>query len=857
MSYEKIATDMVRAAFGGEREIKAKFAQDLINLKDIVLGMIITKDDRYLKVLEIEPINFHLKEAADQDNIINTYESWLKVAPSKCQFKITVDLKRQNAFVDNLIKMKTEARKTHDNDIIDALYDSNIEYINAVTSRTAIERRHFLIFEFEANKREAGKDLSYEYIAQQLDNVAYQAKEYFGACGNSIVTHEDENLFLGEFFYEHLNRTSSRRIPFLKRAKRVIGDAEKINRSFTGQDSVEDMDYVNIISPFGISQKTLPDGLIYDNGYHAYYYVPSDGYPIQVPSGWLSTNFATIPGVEVDIFWRKINKADYLRVLTQQMKFTRHKVRSRTDVHSDYTQIMDAYQSQKYMQDALSDQNSKQDPFYVISMISVHADTYEELQEKCEVIERKALTTATTLSLMNKTQDLGFRATLPLNDIPRKLYYKARRNVTTEGLAGFYPLTQFELNDSKGIFLGINLYNNTVCTLDVYNRDKYSNANMVILGGSGAGKTYTLSLIAERYVLLGKNVYLITSKKGHEFRRLCDALGGSYIKFASSQRPTLNIFDIRPEAKVKDVLYGAEGSVSWLAKKSASILGWVQLLFKDLNETEKLLLDNAVKTMYTQRGITDDNNSIYEDNDPSKPLKTMPVMEDLLSVLDKINENPKTPVPQRIFSMLLNFVTGTYSNFNGQTDVDLSEDRRLIVFDLEDLADTVEPATIHLVLDYIWSKVKEDPTIQKTIMIEEGWSYLSEGASEASAKLIQEIFKVIRGYGGNAVISTQEINDILGSVYGKSVIECSALKILMGVEEGSEKRIKEYFRLQNEEAERLKTYRKGAALLLAGHDHIPIQFQASALEHELISTDYNDLAALYKRIQEENVNNVS
>lgn len=847
MGYENIAKDMLMSFIGGVYDIEDSTIQAMIPIKDINGGMIITKDDRYIKVLEVVPSNFMLKDEREQDSIIATFAAWMRLAPAKFQIKVSVELSQKNAYLERLIRRRATL---DENEIITELYDSNIEYLEMVTNRSAIARKHYIIFEFEPTKRESTKELELEYIAQQMANTAIQTSKYMSAMGNTVITHHDENRWLGEFLYNHCNRTSHLEMDYEERTKRIIRDVDILNRknAESGKSPIE-LEYINLIAPMGMSTKTAPDCIITDKAYHAYYYISADRYPLTVNSGWLTADFATIPGVDIDIFFRKENKAEFRTKVAKQMQFTGWKWQTRTESNKDYNEIIDAAESQRYVMDALSDQNNLQDPYYVVTIFSVHARTYEELQDRCEQLEELSKVRSVTVVPMEYYEEMGFVSTLPINYVSPKIYYKARRNVTTDGAASFYPFTEYELNDPNGLFLGINLVNRSICTLDLYNRDKYSNANMVIFGGSGAGKTYLLSLLAERRVLDNNQVFVITSEKGHEFQRLNRALDGTFVKYAASNRSNINVFEIRPESKAIDELTQTEGSISWLAKKAASIDGWLQLLFKDLTEEEKMILDRGVKDMYAAKGITDDNNSIYIDSDPEKGLKEMPIIEDLLTTLKKLDEDESTRVPRRLLSMLTNFVSGSYASFNSQTNVDLSDKRRIIVFDLEDISNTIEAATIHMTLDFIWGRVKEDPTKQKTIIIEEGWKYLSRGASDASAKQIQEIFKLIRGYGGNAILATQEISDIIASEYGRSLIECSSLKVLLGVEPGAETYLQQHFNLLDEEAEALTTYKKGACILLAGKDHIPLQVQASQKEHEIISTDINDYRAAYEKIK--------
>ena len=71
-----------------EKPIPIVPSQSIIPIKDIYRGMIITDDDRYIKIVEVLPTNFTLKSVEEQDNIIHLFASWLRIAPSNIQFKV-------------------------------------------------------------------------------------------------------------------------------------------------------------------------------------------------------------------------------------------------------------------------------------------------------------------------------------------------------------------------------------------------------------------------------------------------------------------------------------------------------------------------------------------------------------------------------------------------------------------------------------------------------------------------------------------------------------------------------------------------------------------------------------------------
>lgn len=834
MGYETVIEEM-KSQFLPQKKKKYKCVQDLIELPDIMEGMYCLNDGRYIKVVEVLATNFANKEAAEQNAIISTFAGWLKISPVKCQIKITTRLAGENKFAKKLMEKEASCNMS----LKRALYRSIIAYIKRLSSKSATNIRYFLIFEYE-EQRLIGKKNNLKYISAQMNTVITQAQKYFSAMGNIIVNQKDDDIFLGEFLYELVNRNSSKSITFMQRARRVLNDIIKISKKGGNENAAPTTEYVNLVAPMGASLKTTPDAFIADRTYHAYYYIPSNGYPTEVQSGWLTSKFAGILDVDIDIFFRKMNKAEFVKKVRSSAKFTNLKALSRTSNSKDAGEIGGAMASQDYIRNAMSDANNPQDPFYVVTIFTVAAESYENLVQKCNALEELALTNSVELSKMTHYEWLGFKATLPFNDVPSKIYYKARRNILTDGLAGFYPFTAFELNDEEGIVIGVNSENRSIITLDPYNRAKYANGNILILGGSGKGKTYLMSLLAERTVLTGNQVFIISSEKVHEFKRLNDFLDGTFVKFAAAKHANINLFDIRPESKMIEDIYGEDMVASYRTKKAKAITGWLQLLFRNLDVDEMVALDRAVINMYEEIGITDDNESIYVDNgkkldsNGKKILKEMPIMENLLEALIRVKEDGGA-ISNRLLTVIENFINGTYSSFNQQTNVDL--EKEILVFDISEMSETMEAATIHLVLDFIFGKVKEDPTKQATIVIEEGWKYLSKGSSVESAKQVQEIFKIIRGYGGNVILATQELEDIMASEYGKSVIDCSAIKILLGVEEGRGSSLVKGLNIRPSEGKALESYNKGAAILIAGKDHVPIQVEASELEHPLIDTN--------------------
>jgi len=134
---------------------------------------------------------------------------------------------------------------------------------------------------------------------------------------------------------------------------------------------------------------------------------------------------------------------------------------------------------------------------------------------------------------------------MPFLSIDSRLERKTRRNVLTSGAASTYMFTSFELSDDNGVLLGVNRHNNSLCIVDLFNTRINKNANVTLLGTSGAGKTFTMQLMALRMRMRGIQCYILAPIKGHEFKRACNAIGGEFIKISPGSQQCINVMEIR------------------------------------------------------------------------------------------------------------------------------------------------------------------------------------------------------------------------------------------------------------------------------------------------------------------------
>lgn len=390
--------------------------------------------------------------------------------------------------------------------------------------------------------------------------------------------------------------------------------------------------------------------------------------------------------------------------------------------------------------------------------------------------------------------------------------------------------------------MGVNKANNSLVIVDIFNSQLYKNANIAILGTSGAGKTFTMQLMALRMRRKNIQVFIIAPDKGHEFARACNNIGGEFIQISPASPNCINVMEIRPsDTTTSEILDGYMAERSELAMKIQSLHIFFSLLIPDMTHEEKQLLDESLVITYKEKKITHDNNSLTDPEHPER-YREMPILGDLHEVLLKKTEC------RRLANILNRLVNGSASTFNQQTNVNLNN--KYVVLDISELSGDLLLG-MFVALDFVWAKAKEDRTVEKTIFVDEAWKLLM--SNELAGEYLLEIFKVIRAYGGAAVCATQDLVDFFalkGGKLGRGILNNSKTKIILNMEASEAENIREELDLSEAEMTAITRFERGTGLVSTNNNNLVVEFKASQLEKDLITTDRKDLQELKQRLKE-------
>jgi len=791
-------------------------------------GILYTKDRRYVKIIEVVPINFLLRSAREQRNIIYSFVSYLKISPVKLQFKVLT----RRADINLHLEAIREEMKTETDERCLALQEDYENLIRRIGSKEAITRRFFIVFEYEPFTTNRGNEENDAISA--LATAVRTARTYLQQCGNEILTPDNEDEMATEVFYSILNRKTSVAKPLSVCVNEVIGQYLSTGR----KNELDHIPATEFMAPDSIDY-THGNYVIMDGVYHTYLLIPSTGYRSHVSAGWISLMVNAGDGIDVDIFFDRQPKDRIQQKLGQQLRINRSKIKDTSDTNSDFDDLDSAIRSGYFLKDGLV---ANEDFYYMNILLTITAESLDELEWRTMEMKKLLLSQDMEAVSCHFREEQALLSALPLVSLEKKLFERSKRNILTHSVAGCYPFTSFEMCDDNGILLGVNKHNNSLIIVDIFNSRVYKNANMAILGTSGAGKTFTMQLMALRMRRKNIQVFIIAPLKGHEFHRACSNIGGEFIQISPASRNCINIMDIRKvDSTANDFLDGPATDKSELAAKIQRLHIFFSLLIPDMNHEERQLLDEALIQTYNQKGITHNNESLVDPTQPQR-YKEMPILEDVFNIL-KRNEDTR-----RLANIMNRLVHGSASTFNQQTNVNL--DNKYTVLDISELTGDLLTVGMFVALDFVWDKAKEDRTVEKAIYIDETWQLIGAASNHLAAEFVLEIFKIIRGYGGSAICATQDLNDFFAledGKYGKGIINNSKTKIVLNLEDEEAQRVQSILHLSEAETMAVTHFERGNGLISTNNNNVTVEFKASDLEKELITSDRQELKELIER----------
>jgi conjugal transfer ATP-binding protein TraC len=389
------------------------------------------------------------------------------------------------------------------------------------------------------------------------------------------------------------------------------------------------------------------------------------------------------------------------------------------------------------------------------------------------------------------------------------------RNMNTMPLSTSFPFSSSDLTSDSGILYGVNRHNES---LVIFDRFSLPNANSTVFATSGAGKSYAVKLEVIRYLMMGTDVFIIDPE--NEYTELANVIGGAVVPLSIQSSFQINPFDL-PKSTRRDDEEEKPGEL--LRTAVINLHGLFNLMLKDVSADQEAILDKALIDTYALKDIN------FSTMNPGE--KEPPTLSNLVDVL------MTTEGGESMAKILSKFTEGSFAGiFNKQTNIDIGS--QLMVFQTRDLQEALRPMAIYIVLNYLWNEVRSSLK-KRLIIMDEAWNLMQY---EDSAQFLYGLIKRARKYYLGITTITQDVEDFMKSPYGKPIVTNAAMQILLKQAPSAIDTLEKAFNLTEGEKYLLLNAGVGQGVFFAGQKHVAIQIVASPKEHEIVTTNPEELA---------------
>ena len=584
-------------------------------------------------------------------------------------------------------------------------------------------------------------------------------------------------------------------------------EQEEVEKAFlTGINTLRD-----IIAPSSLEFHSSYFRLGTKYGQTLYVY----GYPRQLYTGWLSPLLNADEVLDVSMFIYPVETEIVMKNLRRKVT----ELEASLSLNNEKGLTRDPA-----LEAALSDAEELRDQlqlgaekfFRLGFYITLYAESLDEMNFVRSKIETMLGQQMLFSKVASSQQEQGLNATIPQMSDSLQI----RRNMNTGAISTSFPFTSADLTQENGVLYGVNMHNNGLVIFDRYTLE---NANMVVFAKSGAGKSFTVKLEALRTMMMGAEVLIIDPE--NEYQKLCEAVGGSYIRLSLSSDTRINPFDLPKVIDSDEADNALRANIITLHGLFRLMLGGTSVGAQvGLSPAEEADLDQALIDTYARAGITSD------------PLTHNSVPPTIANLYDTLVHMGGTG-PQ-LAQRLRKYTTGTFAGiFSQQSNIDINN--QMVVFNIRDLEDELRPVAMYIVLSHVWNIVRSNQK-KRMLIVDEAWQLMKY---DDSANFLFSLAKRARKYYLGLTTISQDVEDFMGSKLGRAIVSNSSMQLLLKQSSSAVDVLSDVFKLTEEERKRLANFPVGQGLFFAGQNHVHIQIIASEIEHRLVTTNPNQTSS--------------
>ncbi|MGO5336807.1 type IV secretion system DNA-binding domain-containing protein [Bilifractor sp. LCP19S3_H10] len=797
-----------------------KSTQEWLPKMTVRNGMVILDDEigarKYVKVIDVRPIPFYTLPEEEKERIYTAFNEWVRTAPKNwgmCATTMETDIEGLVRYIEN------QSEKENSEKVKEEI-DKYTDWMRSISRKQTVDRKTYIFFEYEATEDEQAE--SEEEIAYYLSDRVEQYSVVFSGMGIGINEHKDDyDEFLMEMLYRYMNRKTSKNVPFADRQAFMENDACILQNSYS-----PNVDIRNYLAPSYVDDRH-EQYVVIDGIYYTMLYMQPLTMPLSAAIGWLDGITAFGTSVSFSIQFEKMSHDFTLNRLEQSERITKAMIRdSRSGgIQEDRRRRANNIQ---YVTDRM---RSDEDLWKTVLVVALSANTLKDLMSlKRNFIQAMRRGHIRMIECYNRMSD-AFFMTMPISYRNRPICSYAENDFLTSAVATTFLFTDYNINDPHGAVLAIDEAGKLV-RFDPFNTDARTNANGIVVGISGSGKTFAMNVLLRHMRLMGMKMRLILPIKGDiDYHRSTDSVDGEFVSLMPGSQSCVNIFEIRLQDDADESLIagGAFTHKSLLAAKIEEIRAWLVLRSRQtMKMDEKNMVDQVLYDMYEDYGITEDNASVKRFVESGKPFPTFSDFDRYLAEVEELK------VVRNSIQM---FVHGRCKNLNGQTNVDLNN--KWIAFDVDKNVCGDMLAEYYFIAMSICNADAHRSRTEYVLLFYDEVQEVTRVPETAAS--IDEQYATMRGYGSGVWCATQQVGKLtqmdMGGEVSHTIVSNAATKIIMQTDPSEAKEVNRMFDLSPDELKYVTQSHKGSGLFIAGGAHSRMKFIATQDEFWTFNTD--------------------
>jgi conjugal transfer ATP-binding protein TraC len=782
---------------------------------------------KQVSLLQVTPMNFTIKTEEEKEAITIGFQKFLNSLDHPIQIIVTI----HNLNIESYLAKAKE--RSNDKE----LFTNFEEFMQKTIAENEMRNRHFFI----VIPKSSNLEVQTTVVKQRLESMGLKTRRiyeqeiinnlrlFFNDVDDKRQTSEEQGKDKNKKELEELTPEAKAIIELVKKIKEKIKTlfnplkllikpfsflAKKINKNqYENQENYEE------VTNYDKTQFLIAPNYVKDNidslqvNKRFFRILAASGYPRSVEQGFLDRIIGSNDDFDISIHIEPSSISSTMLLLNRELQKQRADLYAEEKKSSINPSLEIKYADTRKTLEEL--QKGTEKLFNVSLYINCKAKNETELNLLTKKVEAE-LNSLMIIPYSPKFQQIqAYKSILPI----AKNELKLSRNITTKALSAFFPFTSPFLNvESEGVMLGLNK-NKVPYIKDIF---ALSNANGIVLATSGSGKSYFTKLLISRQML--NNVQVIAIDPQSEYLGLAEKMKGQIITISQYSSTIINPLDLMNHT---------------YTEKRLMLMDLFKVMFGELTEIQKSILDRALSETYKAKDITVDD---YNNKEP-------PVLGDLYDKLSEMDEQaaPTEKITYRaILNRLYLYTEGVFSFLNRQTNINY--ENKFVTFNIGDMPKQVQPIIMFLILDFVYMKMKENKNQKKLLVIDEAWSLLGK-AEEAS--YIFEIVKTCRKFNMGLLLITQDVADLVNSKAGSAVLANSAYTFLLRQKPAVINNVVKKFNLSTMEKEYLLSATQGRGILILDNEHQELEVVASPEEHAIITTNPNDVLTKIQEKEEE------